>query len=126
MGKRSRFFRGRRRFETSSVRRSFHCVKWQRKPRVFGREATDPSREGDALFVSSSGLRFLSENAEFAESCLVEGLQFIGPSSRVVKTLGDKLEAIRLAEQNSIPVLAGTRGPTTLAQSKDFSFNMER
>ncbi|EQA45838.1 carboxyl transferase domain protein [Leptospira broomii serovar Hurstbridge str. 5399] len=77
------------------------------------------AKETHCLFLHP-GYGFLSENAEFAESCLVEGLQFIGPSSRVVKTLGDKLEAIRLAEQNSIPVLAGTRGPTTLAQSKDF------
>ncbi|WP_039948232.1 acetyl-CoA carboxylase family protein [Leptospira fainei] len=66
------------------------------------------------------GYGFLSENAEFAERCLAEGLQFVGPSPQVVKILGDKLEAIRLAEQNSIPVLAGTRGPTTIGQAKNF------
>jgi acetyl/propionyl-CoA carboxylase alpha subunit len=66
------------------------------------------------------GYGFLSENAEFAKACESFGLTFIGPSPNVLSIFGDKARARALAERFGVPVLAGTQGPATLAQTRDF------
>ena len=53
------------------------------------------------------GYGFLSENGDFArkvESC---GLKLIGPSSKVIKLMGDKLSARKLMKENGVPVVPG-------------------
>ncbi len=53
------------------------------------------------------GYGFLSENGDFArkvESC---GLKLIGPSSKVIKLMGDKLSARKLMQENGVPVVPG-------------------
>jgi acetyl/propionyl-CoA carboxylase alpha subunit len=47
------------------------------------------------------GYGFLSERADFAERCAAEGLVFIGPPPEVLRSLGDKSAARRLAVQLS-------------------------
>lgn len=54
------------------------------------------------------GYGFLAENADFAEACEKAGLIFIGPPSRVMRKLGDKIAAKRMAQQAGIPVVPGT------------------
>ncbi|GEO80869.1 pyruvate carboxylase [Pararhodospirillum oryzae] len=56
------------------------------------------------------GYGFLSENPEFAEACLAAGLIFIGPPPTVMRALGNKVSARRLAEAAGVPVMPAT-GP---------------
>ena len=39
------------------------------------------------------GYGFLSENEEFAERCIKEGLVFIGPTADSIRSMGDKITA---------------------------------
>src|SRR5687767_15278581 len=43
------------------------------------------------------GYGFLSENASFAKRCTEEGIIFIGPSPEVMRQLGDKIAAKKIA-----------------------------
>lgn len=51
------------------------------------------------------GYGFLSENPEFAEACAREGIVFIGPSPRAMRTLGNKVAARKLAISCDVPVM---------------------
>jgi len=51
------------------------------------------------------GYGFLSENAEFARKCEVNGIIFIGPKVSVLKALGDKITAKEVAVANNVPVI---------------------
>ncbi len=53
------------------------------------------------------GYGFLAENADFAQACIDAGLVFIGPTPEVIRRLGDKGEAKRLAEQVGVPTVPG-------------------
>jgi len=59
------------------------------------------------------GYGFLSENAAFAIRCAEEGITFIGPSPKVLDTLGDKTQARKVAIEAGIPVVPGTVEPLT-------------
>lgn len=67
------------------------------------------------------GYGFLSENADFAQACADAGLIFIGPDPETLRTTGDKARARAFAAAGGIPVLAGTNGPTTLAEARTFA-----
>lgn len=54
------------------------------------------------------GYGFLAENPKFASACEQAGIRFIGPSSRVIELLGDKVTARRELEKAGIPVVPGT------------------
>jgi acetyl-CoA carboxylase biotin carboxylase subunit len=56
------------------------------------------------------GYGFLAENAHFAEQCAGAGIDFIGPPPAAMRTLGDKVSAIRLARRVGVPVLSGSGG----------------
>jgi acetyl/propionyl-CoA carboxylase alpha subunit/acetyl-CoA carboxylase carboxyltransferase component len=66
------------------------------------------------------GYGFLSENAGFARACGEAGLAFVGPSPETLALFGDKARALDLASREGVPVLRGTRGPTTLADAHRF------
>lgn len=51
------------------------------------------------------GYGFLSENPEFAEACAAAGLLFIGPPPDVMRSLGNKLAARKLAVAAGVPVM---------------------
>ncbi|PHS79664.1 MAG: pyruvate carboxylase [Rhodospirillaceae bacterium] len=51
------------------------------------------------------GYGFLSENPDFADACRDSGLIFIGPSSDVMRALGNKVSARILAEKAGTPVM---------------------
>lgn len=67
------------------------------------------------------GYGFLSERPDFAERCAVEGLVFIGPPVEVLRAMGDKGAARRLAVEHGIPVVPGWDGdddePTLLREA---------
>lgn len=54
------------------------------------------------------GYGFLSENPKFARACEEEGIKFIGPSSRVLELMGDKVAARREMVRAGVPVVPGT------------------
>ena len=56
------------------------------------------------------GFGFLSENAEFAEKVIQNGLAFIGPTPATIRRMGDKAEAKRTAIKAGVPVALGTDG----------------
>ena len=66
----------------------------------------------DAVWV---GWGFVSEDPEFADLVEKMGLVFIGPSGPVMRALGDKIGAKRLAEKAGVPVTPWSRGPVISA-----------
>tara|TARA_B100001173_G_scaffold309087_1_gene320712 strand:- start:95 stop:1432 length:1338 start_codon:yes stop_codon:yes gene_type:complete len=56
------------------------------------------------------GYGFLSENYKFAEIVNKHGIKFIGPGSEIIKKMGDKIQAKKIAKQNGLPVIEGSDG----------------
>ena len=54
------------------------------------------------------GYGFLSENAHFAEIVSKHGIKFIGPSAELIKKMGDKIEAKKIAKEHGLPVIEGS------------------
>ncbi|MCP4020777.1 MAG: acetyl-CoA carboxylase biotin carboxylase subunit [Desulfobacteraceae bacterium] len=59
------------------------------------------------------GYGFLSENHEFAKRCEQEGIVFIGPSSDVIRDLGDKITSRKIMKKGNVPVTPGLLGSET-------------
>lgn len=62
------------------------------------------------------GYGFLSENAEFAKACEDAGIKFIGPSSKILSQMGDKINAKNMAIDCGVPTIPGSKSPL---QSED-------
>jgi acetyl-CoA carboxylase biotin carboxylase subunit len=56
------------------------------------------------------GYGFLSENANFAKVLEENKIKFIGPSSKLIKMMGDKIEAKKIAKEYGLPVIKGSEG----------------
>ena len=54
------------------------------------------------------GYGFLSENADFADSCVHAGLVFIGPPAAAIRAMGSKTAARKIAEAAGAPIVPGT------------------
>ena len=54
------------------------------------------------------GYGFLAESSEFAEACESSGLCFIGPPAKLIRCMGDKVQARRLMKQSGVPVVPGS------------------
>ncbi len=57
------------------------------------------------------GYGFLSENADFAERVRDSGFIFIGPPHDVIRTMGDKIAAIKAMKGAGVPCIPGSDGP---------------
>ena len=57
------------------------------------------------------GYGFLAENARFAKLCEKNKIKFIGPSSKTIDLLGDKIKAKKIVLKAKVPVIAGTMKP---------------
>ena len=66
----------------------------------------EPARRTGAQAIHP-GYGFLAENADFAAACEDAGIAFIGPPSRVIRQMGLKSAARRLASSLGIPVVPG-------------------
>ena len=56
------------------------------------------------------GYGFLSENVSFAKILEENKIKFIGPSSKLIKMMGDKIEAKRIAKEYGLPIIEGSEG----------------
>jgi acetyl-CoA carboxylase biotin carboxylase subunit len=56
------------------------------------------------------GYGYLAENDHFVEVCDAIGITFIGPSAEVMRLMGDKVAARRVAQEAGVPVLPGSEG----------------
>ncbi len=59
------------------------------------------------------GYGFLAENADFAAMCEQEDVGFIGPSSEIIRRMGDKIEAKKIARAAGVPTVPGSLGAIT-------------
>ena len=57
------------------------------------------------------GYGFLSENADFAERVETSGFSFIGPKAKTIRTMGDKVQAIKAMKKSGVPTVPGSDGP---------------
>ncbi len=56
------------------------------------------------------GYGFLSENYNFAKILKDNNIKFVGPSPDVIKKMGDKIEAKKIAKKYGLPVIEGSEG----------------
>jgi len=56
------------------------------------------------------GYGFLSENPEFAKILEENNIKFIGPSSKLIQMMGDKIQAKKIAKEYGLPVIEGSEG----------------
>ncbi len=56
------------------------------------------------------GYGFLSENYNFAKILEENNIKFIGPSSKHIKMMGDKIQAKRIAKEYGLPIIEGSEG----------------
>ena len=73
------------------------------------------------------GYGFLAENADFAKACEDAGIIFIGPNSKVLGQMGDKLSAKEMALRCNVPTIPGSTEPLkdadeALAKAKEYGF----
>lgn len=56
------------------------------------------------------GYGFMSENPTFANLCEENGIKFVGPDSRIIEKMGDKIQARKTMIAAGIPVTPGSDG----------------
>ena len=75
----------------------------------------DPKRIISAAEVTNTdaihpGYGFLAENADFAEICESCKIKFIGPTSKMIRLMGDKAVAKQKMREAGVPVIPGSEG----------------
>ena len=66
------------------------------------------------------GYGFLAENSEFARSCEKEKLVFIGPNSKALALVGDKVRSRQTMEKAGVPIIPGMKNiPKDLSEYAD-------
>jgi len=56
------------------------------------------------------GYGFLSENSEFCEALATAGVAFIGPKTRAIEAMGDKITSKKLADEAGVNTIPGFTG----------------
>jgi acetyl/propionyl-CoA carboxylase alpha subunit len=67
------------------------------------------------------GYGFLAERPAFAAAIESAGLAFVGPDSRTIAAVGDKLAARRLARSVGVPVVPGTLEPALVEEAEQLA-----
>ncbi len=71
------------------------------------------------------GYGFLAENADFAERVEQSGFIFIGPKPDTIRTMGDKVSAIRAMKASKVPCVPGSEGVLTSDASQNIKIARE-
>ena len=64
------------------------------------------------------GWGFLAENPVFAQMVIDAGLVWVGPKPEVIRLMGDKIEAKKIAEKANLPTIPGISNVTSIEQIK--------
>ena len=65
------------------------------------------------------GYGFLAENADFAKKCEQENIIFIGPNSKALALVGDKIRSRQTIEKANIPIIPGMKSlPKEISEFK--------
>ena len=67
------------------------------------------------------GYGFLSENKRFAEIIEEHGYKFIGPKSKHIEIMGNKIEAKKLMERNNVPTIPGLNAVSNINDIEKFA-----
>ncbi|RBQ23662.1 Pyruvate carboxylase subunit A [Candidatus Methanobinarius endosymbioticus] len=59
------------------------------------------------------GYGFLAENSELRRQCEKNGIVLIGPSRKVIESMGDKITSKKLMKKAGVPVIGGTDSEVT-------------
>ena len=70
------------------------------------------------------GYGFLSENPEFARKCEEANIEFIGPTSKMMDSLGDKIKSKLVAKAVGVPVIPGVEKPIT-SEEEALKYSLE-
>ena len=80
-------------------------------------KATQSYLKADALVMAAlgtgcqavhPGYGFLSERASFSRMCREAGVTFIGPSPEAIEAMGNKIAAVRIAQEAGVPRVPGS------------------
>ena len=63
------------------------------------------------------GFGFLSENSKFASALSDAGIVFIGPGTRAIEVMGDKIESKKLADESGVNTVPGS--PEAMADADE-------
>ncbi|ORB76821.1 biotin carboxylase N-terminal domain-containing protein, partial [Mycobacterium timonense] len=81
-----------------------------------GTAPADTYLRGDLILAAAAhtnaeaihpGYGFLSENADFARSCIEAGIVFVGPSPQAITAMGSKIAAKDMMRAGGVAVLPG-------------------
>ncbi|GME85188.1 unnamed protein product [Ambrosiozyma monospora] len=71
------------------------------------------------------GYGFLSENADFSDRLIKEGIVFVGPSGEAIRSLGLKHSAREIAEKAGVPLVPGSGLVSSAAEAKKIAAKLE-
>ena len=71
------------------------------------------------------GYGFLSENQRFAEIIEEHNIKFIGPHSKHIKIMGNKIDAKKIMDQNNVPTVPGLNDISNIKNIDDFIKKVE-
>ena len=100
-------------------RKALHVLECDRAVHIGGSAASESYLNIEAIIEAARetgadalhpGYGLLSENPALAEACAAAGITFVGPSAEVIRSMGDKAEAKRLAQQHDVPTIPGYEG----------------
>ncbi|QYJ86652.1 acetyl-CoA carboxylase biotin carboxylase subunit [Shewanella mesophila] len=107
---------------SSADRDSLHVAMADESICIGGPQASQSYLNSQAILAAADltqadaihpGYGFLSESADFAEQVTASGFTFIGPSSDVIRLMGDKVSAISAMKNAGIPTVPGSEGILT-------------
>ena len=68
------------------------------------------------------GYGFLAENAKFSKICKENGFTFIGPDSKIIDLMGDKVNARNVAKDAGVPIIPGSNTLSSVEEFLDIAF----
>lgn len=71
------------------------------------------------------GYGFLSENADFADALIEQGITWVGPTGDAIRKLGLKHSAREIAENAGVPLVPGSGLVENAAQAKEIAAKLE-